>query len=130
MHRSGAPAPYRGHRAGERERGTALRQLTILGWSWIAYGSAVAALAAAAAGYTLIVLGDGRAAAELAVLALGFVPGVIAGIGLRRRRRWARHVTLVMAALSVLFIPVGTMIAGYTAWVLLMHAPTRDAFVR
>jgi hypothetical protein len=47
------------------------------------------------------------------------VPGLIAGIGLLKRRNWARILTIVLAILDLLNIPIGTIIGIYALWVLL-----------
>lgn len=61
------------------------------------------------------------------LVALFFVlialPGIVAGIGLLRRRPWARTLTLVIAVLNLLNFPFGTAIAVYSFWVL-MHRDT------
>ncbi len=47
------------------------------------------------------------------------IPTVLAGIGLRNHREWARIVALVIAAVNLLNFPFGTALAVYTFWVLL-----------
>ncbi len=47
------------------------------------------------------------------------VPSIIAGIGLLKRWPWARLLTMVLAAFDVVNVPVGTLIAVYTFWVLM-----------
>lgn len=47
------------------------------------------------------------------------VPKLIAGVGLLKRRGWARILAIILAVLDVLNFPVGTVIAVYTLWVLL-----------
>lgn len=49
------------------------------------------------------------------------VPGIIAGYGLLRRRMWARYLALVVGFLSLFNIPLGTLVGGYTIWVLLQE---------
>ena len=46
------------------------------------------------------------------------LPGVIIGIGLLRRRSWARIAGIVLSLVSLMFIPVGTIIGAYGLWVL------------
>jgi hypothetical protein len=46
-------------------------------------------------------------------------PEVIAGIGLLRRRGWARILALILAVLDLMQIPIGTAIGIYVIWVLL-----------
>jgi uncharacterized membrane protein (DUF2068 family) len=47
------------------------------------------------------------------------IPGIIAGYGLLRRRMWARYLALVIGFLSLFNVPLGTLVGGYTIWVLL-----------
>ena len=46
------------------------------------------------------------------------LPGVIAGIGLLGRLRWARILAIVLGILDLLNLPVGTAVGIYTLWVL------------
>lgn len=55
----------------------------------------------------------------LAVLA---VPGLIAGIGLVMRQNWARYLGLIIGVFSLVNFPIGTVIGGYTIFVLLQDA--------
>ncbi len=47
------------------------------------------------------------------------VPGIIGGIGLLNRQRWARVLVLVVGALNLFNVPIGTALGVYTLWVLL-----------
>ena len=47
------------------------------------------------------------------------VPSIIGGIGLLKRCSWARLLILIIAALNLLNIPIGTAVAVYTIWVML-----------
>lgn len=47
------------------------------------------------------------------------LPGLIGGIYLMKRRRWARIVVLVLGFLNLLAVPIGTALGVYTIWVLL-----------
>ncbi len=47
------------------------------------------------------------------------IPGVIAGIGLLQGKSWARVLTLIVGAIGLLDIPVGTALGAYTFWVLM-----------
>lgn len=55
-------------------------------------------------------------------LALLGLPAIIAGWGLYVGKSWAKPVTLVLAALHLFNIPIGTLLAIYTFWALL-HEP-------
>jgi hypothetical protein len=46
------------------------------------------------------------------------LPGVIVGIGLLKRRQWARIGGIVVAVLSLLAFPFGTALGAYSLWVL------------
>lgn len=46
-------------------------------------------------------------------------PSIIAGIGLQKRKQWARILTIVLAILNILNFPIGTAIGAYSLWVLL-----------
>ena len=59
----------------------------------------------------------GGTAAALFCL-LWAVPGVIVGLGLLKRRPWARVLGIVMSALSLMHIPFGTALGVYGLWVL------------
>ena len=47
------------------------------------------------------------------------VPGIIAGLGLLKRRPWARILTIVLSVLHLINIPFGTLLGIYGLWVLL-----------
>jgi hypothetical protein len=59
----------------------------------------------------------GGFAAALFFLALG-IPGLVVGIGLLKRRPWARVLGIVISALDLTHIPVGTALGLYGLWVL------------
>lgn len=46
------------------------------------------------------------------------VPGIIGGIWLLRRREWARILTLIVGAVGLIDIPLGTALGVYTLWAL------------
>jgi uncharacterized membrane protein (DUF2068 family) len=50
-----------------------------------------------------------------AVLAL---PGVLAGYGLLKRKKWGHVLGIVVAALSLLNFPIGTILGAYALFVL------------
>lgn len=53
--------------------------------------------------------------------ALG-IPGIVAGAGVLARRSWGRVLAIVVAVLSLLNFPIGTIIGIYAIWVLLQEA--------
>ena len=46
------------------------------------------------------------------------VPGLIGGIGLFMKKSWARILVLIISVFGLLNIPIGTVVAVYTIWVL------------
>ena len=70
--------------------------------------------------------GTGIAALILAVVGTGLfvvlmvtsLPNIIAGIGLLSFRPWARILTLILSALNLLQVPLGTALGVYGFWVL------------
>jgi hypothetical protein len=55
--------------------------------------------------------------------------GIIGGFGLLKYRNWARRLILILSALDLLNIPLGTALAIYTIWVL-VQTETADLFGR
>jgi hypothetical protein len=47
------------------------------------------------------------------------LPGLITGIGLLSFKPWARIVGIVLSAINLINIPLGTILGGYGLWVLL-----------
>ena len=46
------------------------------------------------------------------------IPSILAGIGLYKRKAWARILALVLCFLSLISIPIGTALGIYGIWVL------------
>ncbi len=46
------------------------------------------------------------------------IPGLIAGIGLFKRKEWARILTLIISVISLLNFPLGTAVGVYSIWAL------------
>lgn len=69
---------------------------------------------------------DPAAAAILSIVAnvimvffiLISAPGIIAGIGLFKRKEWARILTLIISVLDLLNFPIGTAVGIYSIWAL------------
>lgn len=53
------------------------------------------------------------------VIGLTAALGLAGGIGLFSHRQWARYVVIVLAALGLLAVPIGTLKGVYFLWVLL-----------
>lgn len=84
----------------------------------LASGDPDAAIAGGTCGTVIAVI--------VAVLSL---PSLIAGMGLKNRKEWARILTIVLSALNLLNFPIGTAIGGYALWVLL-NDQSKAYFVR
>ncbi len=54
-----------------------------------------------------------------AFLILFSVPSLAAGYGLLKLKPWARVVGIILSAISLIKIPIGTIIGAYGLWVLL-----------
>jgi len=74
-----------------------------------------------------VLSGDWRAMGILSIIAVAITafmfvlaaPSIVAGIGLLKRKEWARFLTLILSCMAVFNFPVGTAIAVYAFWVLL-----------
>ncbi len=55
------------------------------------------------------------------------VPGIVAGIGLLKFRPWARILTIVLSALNLFSVPIGTAVGVYGLWTLL-NSETEQLF--
>lgn len=88
----------------------------------MAVGGAATAIGAAApsedAAIALPILGVTGMALVVFLMALA-LPGLLAGWGLLSFRPWARILTIVLSAIQLLNIPIGTVIGIYGLWVLL-----------
>jgi len=61
----------------------------------------------------------GLVIAGIAVLLLVMViPGILAGWGLLQGKPWARVLTIVLSALNLLSVPIGTALGIYGLWLL------------
>jgi len=107
--------------------------VTILGWLHIA-GSALVVLLGLI-GFVLVagigVLSyDPEAAAILPFIGLMGVilftilglPGILAGVGLLRRKAWGRILALIVGFFNLFNVPIGTALGAYTFFVLLQQS--------
>jgi hypothetical protein len=117
-----------------------LRQhVTILGWLHLA----AAALSILAGIFLFFLLGgiglavnDPHATPVLGIvgaLVAGFLllislPGVLAGYGLLQRKPWGRIMGIIVGALHLANVPLGTALGVYSFWVLTQ--PEAEAFFR
>ena len=63
---------------------------------------------------------------SICLLVLGLVE-TVAAIGLLLRHTWARAVLLGLSAILCFAVPIGTLLAGYTVWALVLHRPDARA---
>jgi len=70
------------------------------------------------ASMALPIIGVTGAALVAFLLALS-IPMIVTGVGLLRRREWARIAGIVVAALAIFHFPFGTAIGIYGLWTLL-----------
>ena len=83
----------------------------------------IASIAGAAAdsedaAIALPILAISGTALTIFLLALS-LPGLIAGFGLLQFKPWARILAIVLCAIQLINIPVGTILGAYGLWVLL-----------
>jgi hypothetical protein len=76
----------------------------------------------AASALPIIGLAGGALVAFLLVLS---IPPIIVGFGLMRHREWARIAGIVIAALLVFHVPIGTAVGVYGLWTLLNSETAR-----
>lgn len=53
------------------------------------------------------------------VLIIISVPGILAGLGLYKRKEWARILTLILSVIEIFSFPFGTAIGIYSIWALI-----------
>ena len=46
------------------------------------------------------------------------IPGILAGLGLYKRKEWARILTLIISVLNLISFPLGTALGVYSIWAL------------
>ena len=49
------------------------------------------------------------------------IPGLIGGIGLLKKKNWARLLLLIISAIDLLNVPLGTALGAYSLWVLVQE---------
>lgn len=103
----------------------------ILGWLYLAFGAfglfgALAVLLAGAGGGMLAAMDNpmaglivGGASVFAAVVVVIFVlPSLLTGWGLLTRKPWARMLAIIVGIISLINIPLGTILGVYTLWVM------------
>ena len=107
------------------------QHINILGWLYIVFGGIgvlMGVLFMIGAGLVGAAAGAEDASAGLMAGGIGFfiaiiiavmsLPSIIAGWGLLKRKRWSRMLAIVLGAISLLSIPIGTLLGIYTIWAL------------
>jgi hypothetical protein len=60
------------------------------------------------------------------VFMLGFgLPGILGGIGLLKRKEWARILVIAASCIGLFAFPIGTALSVYTFWVLFSEEAIR-----
>jgi hypothetical protein len=80
------------------------------------------------AAIALPILGITGAAISMFLVAMA-LPGLIVGVGMLKLANWARVLGIVLSALHLINIPLGTILGAYGLWVLL-HSETERLFSR
>lgn len=60
------------------------------------------------------------------ILIILSIPGIIASMGLYRRKEWARILTLILSVIGIFNFPFGTAIGIYSIWVLIQPESVAD----
>lgn len=68
---------------------------------------------------TAIPIVGGIGALICVALIIAGIPGIVAGIGLLKYRPWARILGIIISAVDLLHVPLGTALGVYGFWVLL-----------
>ena len=95
----------------------ALGFVTFAGFGWVSQDPTVSTWLSGVGGVVAGVFG------------LLSLPTLAAGFGLLRRKRWARTLGMVLGAIELFQVPVGTILGGYSLFVLAQQR-TRDYFER
>jgi hypothetical protein len=116
------------------------KHIRILGWLFIVLNAlfivgAVVVAGAIALGGEIALQEELEYLPDIAATVVGIglaviaIPGIIVGVGLLAHKQWARIIALVLAAIQLFNVPIGTILAVYAFWVLL-HPETVEAFHR
>jgi hypothetical protein len=97
--------------------------LNLLGAFFFVFAFSIAGIAAGMsndpdAGMALPIIGLTGTALVVFLLCLS-IPLIITGVGLLRRREWARIAGIVIGALLIFHFPIGTAVGIYALWALL-----------
>jgi hypothetical protein len=90
----------------------------ILGVGGVAGFSGAAGAAGSGEDAAAAMLGGGIMAAIGVFVAILSIPSFLAGWGVLKLKPWARILTIVLACINLLSIPIGTIIGAYALWVM------------
>ncbi len=76
--------------------------------------------------FTSLGLGIGAIVSALVMGTLAIGSGIV-GLGLLAHKSWARYLTIVFSLVALFNWPVGTLLGGYSLWVL-FHDETKPLF--
>lgn len=108
------------------------KHVKILGWVHIAMSALFLVIGLGVSAFLLfggLLSGDAEAVGIITIVAVFIgglltvigVPGILAGIGLLKRKKWGRILAIIVGLLGITNVPVGTAVGAYTAYVLLMQ---------
>jgi hypothetical protein len=102
--------------------------IKVVGWIHIAFGAVGVLIGGLLGGFGMLAgIFSGDEGGLLAGGIMGFigmfiaalaVPSLLGGWGLLTYRSWARILVIVLSILNILNIPFGTLLGGYSLWVL------------
>jgi len=132
------PCPVRRRQAGKsvEEDKSVNSHIDVLGWLYIIFGALGMVI-----GMAIFLFFGGLAflpddiTGTTALLIVGWViggflvvtsiPEIIGGVGLLKRKSWARILVIILGFLNLIDIPLGTILGIYTLWVLLKEESTK-----
>lgn len=115
------------------------QHITLLGWLYVALNILLILIA----GFVFMMMmvagaasGDAEAVRVMPIIATtigGFLtllalPGILTGIGLLKRKPWARIAAAILAIINLTNFPLGTAVGVYALWILL-QTEAADHFV-
>lgn len=105
------------------------QHIKIVGWMHLVFGALGVLGAVVLGGFgtiAAVLSGDAgglMAGGIMGLFAIFFgilsLPSLLAGWGLLNYKPWARIVVIVLSVLNLVNIPIGTLIGGYSLWVML-----------
>ncbi len=108
------------------------KHVKILGWIHIVLNAFLFVIGMMVVAFMLfggLLSGDAEAAGIIVIVALFVgglftvigIPGVLAGVGLLKRKKWGRILAIIVGLIGITNIPIGTAVGAYTIYVLLLQ---------